>query len=714
MELLLALRGADAWKVRRHALAQAGSRLAFLDHVGRRVPFYRDAGLSDFPLITRTQLACARARFVAAPAAYEPTVAAKTSGSSGLSLTVPYDLAAWYELNYVTYATVVDRIEGLRDTLVPDAPAVVLVSNERNRIRMRVVLTSLNNTLLVRELIGSSGTEDRAVVTALRHRPPPVLYGKSSYLLDLVRLDEMTRPNGARISPAAVLVSGENLFPDVRARLQAWFGAPVIDAYTSAEGGLIALGCAFDNGLHVQTARVALEVRRDDGTVGDTGAGELVLTNFTNWAIAIVRYLTGDRAVVEDRACACGHRGQTIVRLYGREPGTLDNGPARVGTDAIDQLFASYGLADFQLLEIGERRYVAKVVFGTARAGSARDELTSALTRALAAESVAICPVERITKPGGKMRRYVLRDDPANELAPRRRLADGPWHMVMLDGGNVENVCCAAFAGSAEQTARVGADGTLTLWRHDGGSAVQLKHDRIAPVRLVEASAARGLFAITGTDDKLRFWDARGPARTLDVRAGAVTAIALSDDGRLMATGDAAGSVHIIDVAEGRSADRIETGSAVRALALAADGESVAVGHANGSVTLWDAGTGIQLFTLMHRCPARSLHYAPNGKFLAVCDELERLRVWHLASASKHCAPPRAVAAAAFHPGGASLFSVDGAGRLATIDMASGAFRTLAVDGDRVTQLAASPRGDAVLALGRRPSGERVLRVYRR
>lgn len=122
------------------------------------------------------------------------------------------------------------------------------------------------------------------------------------------------RPEGLR----EVRSTGEALSPEVRAWCGELWGVKVTELYTAADIGVIALPCREHNALHVQSEGVFVEVLRDDGTPCEAGEeGRVVLTPLHNFAMPLLRYEIGDRAVVGAR-CACGRTLPVLASIPGR------------------------------------------------------------------------------------------------------------------------------------------------------------------------------------------------------------------------------------------------------------------------------------------------------------------------------------------------------------------------------------------------------------
>ncbi|KOV63445.1 hypothetical protein ADK64_20175 [Streptomyces sp. MMG1121] len=314
------------------------------------------------------------------------------------------DEAAWYAVNYHFFAQI-RELAGLPAAAFRRAePAVLFVSNKPGRPSFVRPLPSLNDGLYLRLQLPAAAQATRALFEKFR---APVLYGKPTYLLDLrtALLDQGLER--APWSPRVLLVSGEPLHPDDRERLTDYFGAPVVDALASTEGGLIAATPPDEAEYRVLAENVRLEVLDASGRTAPSGQGELVLTNLVNRSTAFARYRTGDHAGL--RTAPDGT--QRLTRLRGREPETVD---FRSRTLSADEVTRAIGflphLADFRFTA-GERERTLLLwsaeITCTDPVALARS-LRHAVTDLLPDEDVELRRCDRITPPGGKKRRFAL------------------------------------------------------------------------------------------------------------------------------------------------------------------------------------------------------------------------------------------------------------------------------------------------------------------
>jgi RNA polymerase sigma factor (sigma-70 family) len=226
--------------------------------------------------------------------------------------------------------------------------------------------------------------------------------------------------------------------------------------------------------------------------------------------------------------------------------------------------------------------------------------------------------------------------------------------VVRMKGGAVAGTPVeVAFAPDGKSFAA--SLGGVAVRRYDSVNGKEIAatgQGHTAPVAALQPSADGRTLVTYARGDAVRVWDlARGQEVgqiPLPANAGNVV---LSADGRQVAAGTGT-SVTFWDVATGQQAGKIDTGDqAVTALALSPDGKSVATrGPMGAEVLVWDRAAGRKLQTLTGTAPENAenragavvtsvagvlssdLLYSPDGRYLVGSGPKRQLCLWDVAS----------------------------------------------------------------------------------
>jgi len=158
-------------------------------------------------------------------------------------------------------------------------------------------------------------------VSALNHHKPDYLVGYASGYFFLARF--ILEQKLSVHKPKVILTSSEKLTNEMRSMMQRAFGCDVFDAYSGVEACCLASECEHHR-LHISPDVGLVELLNEQGEPVSPGqSGEIVVTGLLNYAQPLIRYRTGDMAVMSDENCPCGRVMPVLSDLVGRLEDTV-------------------------------------------------------------------------------------------------------------------------------------------------------------------------------------------------------------------------------------------------------------------------------------------------------------------------------------------------------------------------------------------------------
>jgi WD40 repeat protein len=203
--------------------------------------------------------------------------------------------------------------------------------------------------------------------------------------------------------------------------------------------------------------------------------------------------------------------------------------------------------------------------------------------------------------------------------------------------GHSDSVLALAFSPDGDTLVSGGADGQVVAWSVRSAAPV-MSHAYNSYISAVAvAASADGLTVLTGHGDGA-VWRWPGPAAAAADEIGRhdafVTAVAIDQAARVLATGSGDGTVHVsqIGASDGNQGQRAEIPAHegfVRSVIIAPDATAVISAGEDGTVRLWDvAGYPIQRPLSADRKPVTSLAVSGDGRhIIGGCGD-GTVRVW--------------------------------------------------------------------------------------
>ena len=183
-----------------------------------------------------------------------------------------------------------------------------------------------------------------------------------------------------RWKPLAVTTASETLHDFQRREIEDAWQVPILDSYGLKEHNVFIAQCN-KKGYHIFPEYGICEILDDYGNpVLPGGEGWIVATGLHNYAQVLLRYNTGDRAVVSDgRQCPCGRTLPMVERIIGRIDDCIYNVEGRRYSGMHFAFFGRRGIKKARLVQNEMAKVKVELVVTEQFGTSERDALMTAL-----------------------------------------------------------------------------------------------------------------------------------------------------------------------------------------------------------------------------------------------------------------------------------------------------------------------------------------------
>jgi len=264
------------------------------------------------------------------------------------------------------------------------------------------------------------------IVARLNRARPAIL---SVYASMLPILCEEAQAGRLQISPALVWSTSEVLLPEARELAEATWRVPVVNAWIASEGpGAIA--CHIAPGFHIAEDLNIIEPVDEDLNPAPCGerSAKILLTNFSNKLMPLIRYEITDQFQLAAESCACGSAYFKVQDVQGRAEEVFDYGG---GVRAHPHIFGSVlgrepSITAYQVRQTANGAEVDVIAPSVICLDRIRFALEKSLTQVgLKGPHVTVRCVDVIQRQAsGKLKRYIplnLHKDWSNESTRARR-----------------------------------------------------------------------------------------------------------------------------------------------------------------------------------------------------------------------------------------------------------------------------------------------------
>ncbi|MGH2703663.1 MAG: hypothetical protein ACRDJ4_00775 [Actinomycetota bacterium] len=224
------------------------------------------------------------------------------------------------------------------------------------------------------------------IVTRVQAAQPMVLAGYPSVL---ARLADVASAGVLSISPQTIVVTSEELRPDLRERITGGFGTPPSDSFGSSEGLLGSAPPGSREFVLASDSAIVEFVDPDDQPV-DVGveADHVLVTNLANHVQPLIRYRLDDRMTPLPSAPEHGHQRALVG---GRNDQMLHLGGIEVHPLVVRSTLLRFpAIAEFQVRHQDKRAQLDVVTTGPLDTPAVEAAVRDALAEAGAAAPVTV------------------------------------------------------------------------------------------------------------------------------------------------------------------------------------------------------------------------------------------------------------------------------------------------------------------------------------
>jgi len=300
-----------------------------LDHAVRYVPFYQkrfaDAGfdpqmvkdfddLKKLPILTKQDIQENSEDLISTCYPRVELVENRTGGSTGSPLVFYHHKERLDSRQAATLRH--NRWAGYK----VGCKTAILWGHQRDISLYRSFKARLRNLLIDRQLICDSGSFSEETLSRFtrdfRSFRPEVIVAYANSLGMVV--DYCTAKKIELPIPHCIITSAEVLTDENRAKIESYFDVRIFDRYGSRETSIIASECEAHDGLHINAENLHLEFIESGKDVEADAVGEIIVTDFGNWAFPFIRYQIGDMGSPATGVCGCGRTLPRMQMIAGR------------------------------------------------------------------------------------------------------------------------------------------------------------------------------------------------------------------------------------------------------------------------------------------------------------------------------------------------------------------------------------------------------------
>lgn len=167
--------------------------------------------------------------------------------------------------------------------------------------------------------------------------------------------------NPKDFSVKSIICGSELLQAETRNNLKKVFGCDVVSRYANEENGVLGQECVDKQEFHLNTSSYYFEFLKldEDKPAGKGELARIVITDLYNYALPMIRYDTGDLAIVGEADCDI--KANTVIKeIFGRKVDLIYNtkGEALSPHTITNNMWEVKNIKQFKFTQISKNEYV--------------------------------------------------------------------------------------------------------------------------------------------------------------------------------------------------------------------------------------------------------------------------------------------------------------------------------------------------------------------
>lgn len=315
---------------------------------------FADKPLAEFPILSKSTLKKDSEAFRTPGYASDELVAASTSGSYGVPLTLL--LTKQKKLRQQAEVIYFGNWVGYK---VGSPHLYLRAKNPKSRLKLWAQNEWFAST--------NHPTEDwiREQVELIRRKRIHALIGYPSTIALLAKSSLAMGLKPSDFSVRSSIPIGEALREEQRDTIEAAFGGRCLSRYTAEEVGVMAAECPENRRHHINEASYIIEVLdlHEDKPSEPGELGRIVVTDLHSYAMPLIRYDIGDLGVLGP-TCSCGRPTAVLERIEGRTIETIsDSRGNSLNPFFINPIMNNVsGVIQYQFAQIAASQYEVRIV----------------------------------------------------------------------------------------------------------------------------------------------------------------------------------------------------------------------------------------------------------------------------------------------------------------------------------------------------------------